>query len=128
MYNVETLRREIERYFNILNLQLGLFLFTVAMACITMSNPCKAAAVSLIMVLPLFGWAVKNHFPPTIETLRVLCQEHPSDTELAELLALTERNHFGFMHVAFNTLVFWVGFIFYAVVLVFPEFSTWVKS
>jgi hypothetical protein len=110
-----------------LNGILGIVIFSLALSCVGLPNPQKAALVLNLIIIPMVIAAIK-HVPSTIITLRELRKEHPNDEEVRDLLKYLEKKYLGFHSAMKNNLVYLGGITFYILVLFSSDFTDWFKA
>jgi len=113
-------------YRNALNHVVGVILFSLGVGCVGTPNPQRMALVGLSIVAPILLYAYQQ-FPPSIKALRQLYDE-TKDAEIGKLLCHIENEHMNYKVMFSIYLIYIVGFLFYALVLLSKDFSCWIKT
>jgi hypothetical protein len=81
----------------------------------------KATFFALPIVL-----GIEKYFPETIRIIRQLIKE-TNDPKTKKQLKKELRNHFNFKWIISNVVFLWAYITFFAV-LMFPEYTAWLKA
>ena len=116
---------EIEKYSKHLNLVVGVLIFTITMACLSLPNPQKAAFFALPIVLGIL-LGIEKYFPETVRIIRQLIKE-TNDPKTKKQLKKELANHFNIKWLISNIVFLWAYTTFFAV-LMFPEYTARLKA
>ena len=116
---------EVSNYSNHLNLVVGVLIFTISLGCLSFENPQKVAFFALPIVLGLII-GIEKFFPENIRIVRNLIKETEDKSTKQELRKeLREHMNFAFF---FDNLVFLWGDISFFIILLFPQYTDWLKA
>jgi len=124
LFDKKVLEKEAKIHRDFLNTVFGLACFTLSFTCANMSNPQKAAALCLFMIIPMW---VKGYFyfPPTMRAVRELAKE-TKDSHTIELDKYLRTKYYGLISMLKKNIMYWSGLMFFILILAFPEVSAWV--
>jgi len=123
---IQDIQTEVEIHNELLNSVAGLITFTLALACLGFENPQKVAMMCSIVIIALL-YQASRYFPPTLKVLREL-EEDTKDTDVMKARKALEGKYYGWRSLLTKAVLFWYGLGFYLAVLLFPEFTTWLKT
>lgn len=126
LFDEEVVKKEAKRHNEFLNSAIGLLTFTLGLTCLGFDHPQRAALVCLGVIIPVFiqAW---GYFPETIKTLRELVKE-TNDPHAVRVLKYLEKKYIGIRSLVTKNILYWYGLGFYLVVLLEPEYLSWVKT
>ena len=118
---------EVQRQFDWLNWIFSLATFTITLACLQFKTPWKPAALSLIVIAPMYWYAFKN-IPASLKALRALRDETMNPSVVAEVKYLESKYHSWRAVVRLGMM--FIVLILYFCVLVSSEagWVTWLQS
>jgi hypothetical protein len=119
------IEKEIERYSTHLNLVVGVLIFAITMACLSLPNPQKAAFFALPIILGIL-LGIEKVFPETVHIVRQLIKE-TNDLETKKQLKAELKDHFNIRWL-FSNVVFFYAAISFLAVLMLPEYTSWLKA
>ena len=116
---------EVSNYSNHLNLVVGVLIFTISLGCLSFENPQKVSFFALPIVLGLII-GIEKFFPENIRIVRNLIKE-TEDKNTKQELRKELREHMNFTFF-FDNLVFLWGYISFFLILLFPQYTDWLKA